>query len=277
MPKAGSTLIFEKEWTQEQKQDAGTVTQPEPRDIRAENKQLIDDVNKNWFRLSLNLAETYDKELWKYWVGAGFDNFKAYCEQELHLEYRIAMWRVQMGRAISKFGITEEMVANLGGWTKFKEWTRLLTVDGVQREELLGVLQAIKEMTFEQTKEYVESIITEHKGGEEVQKVTLTFNMVGEAANVVKAALKEVMSLIDGDSESQALEYMCLDYGANSNQKLNEKFQDLVKKHREMGLKKAPKEHRKEHANKGKAHAAKASKKKASKKASKKSAKKGGK
>jgi hypothetical protein len=246
MPK--SELIFEEQ------QSAGTVTQPEPRDIRAENKKLIDDVNKNWFRLSINLAETYDTELWKRWVGAHFNSFKDYCEQELHLEYRIAMWRVQMGRAIIKFGIAEDMVSNLGGWTKFKEWTRLLTVDGVQRDELLNILKQIKDLTFEETKEYIESVITEHKGGEEVQKVTLTFTMVGEGANVVKSALKAVMDLIDGDSESQALEYMCLDYGANSNQKLNETFLTLAKKHREMGLKKHAVEHKKEHANKGKSH-----------------------
>jgi hypothetical protein len=269
MPK--SELIFEEQQT------AGTMTQPEPRDIRAENKQLIDDVNRNWYKLSINLAETYDGELWKHW--GSFDNFKAYCEQELHLAYRIAMWRVQMGRAIKRFGISEEMVGNLGGWTKFKEWTRLLTVDGVQREELLGVLQAIKDLTYEQTVEYIESIITEHRGGEEVQKMTLTFSMVGEAANVVKATLKDVMELIDGESESQALEYMCLDYGANRNQKLNDKFLALAKKHREMGLKNTPKEHHKEHANKGKSHAKKIKKtadkpvKAAKKKTSKKGAK----
>jgi hypothetical protein len=266
MPK--NELIFEEQ------QSAGTVTQPEPRDIRAENKQLIDDVNKNWFRLSVNLAETYDGELWKRWVAPHYENFKAYCEQELHLEYRIAMWRVQMGRAIAKFGITEDMVSNLGGWTKFKEWTRLLTVDGVRREELINILKKIKDLTFEETKEYVESIITEHKGGEDVQKVTLSFTMIGEGANVVKAALKEVMDLIDGDSESQALEYMCLDYGANSNQKLNEKFQELAKKHREMGLKKHAAKHKKEHANKGKSHGKKATKpvQKSAKKASRKKA-----
>lgn len=232
---------------------AGTITEPEPeRDLRAENLKLVEDAGRNWYRLSKNLAESYDSEIWKHW---SFPSFKDYCNIELHLEYRLAMWRVQMGRAIIKFGITEEMVSKLGGWTKFKEWTRLLTIEEIPRDKLLEALRGLQSLSFEQTKEYIESIIAEHRGGEDVQVVTMTFRLIGEGANVVKATLKDVKEFIDAENETQALEYMALDYGANRSNKLNQDFLGLAQKHREMAKKK--KGAHKEHANKGKKQAEK--------------------
>jgi len=234
------------------KSKSGSVTTPIDPDsiLRRENKSLVEDINKNWYKLSCNLSTVYNAETWRVW---GFSSFKEYVEEELNLGYRIAAWRVQMGRAIVKYNVSETQVNRLGGWTKFKEWTSLLSFD-ITRNRLLQILEEIRNKTFDETKDYIESIKTEIRGGVEVRRVVMSFQLIEEEAEVVKSALKEIKHLIDTDNDSTALSYMAMDYGANHG-KLNEKIADLVKKY-QTKRKKAKNPH-KEHANKGKKHSKK--------------------
>jgi hypothetical protein len=182
----------------------------EEKDIRKEIKTLLDTISESWYYLSQKLYEVYTGDLFKTW---GYNSFEDYSKEELSMEYRIAMFYVQIGQAIKKFGIPEDKVRTLG-WTKFKELTYLFK-EGISKEEIDNYIDEVKTKSYTEIKDFVKTERVRRAGGDTsvIEKaVKLEFRLKKDQAELVQTALKESMGLINSDNEGMALVYICVDW-----------------------------------------------------------------
>jgi hypothetical protein len=230
-----------------QETERRVIDKKEAKDIRNRAKGYIDNIEQSWFELSQLLVEIYDSEIYKTWSDE-FTTFEKYCEQELGLSYRIALFRLNMGRSIVDFGIKQSQVEGLG-WSKFKELCTLFTKD-MAKEDVYNILKEVKtrKMTFAEVADYVRSQKVIRHGGENVKKVRHIFTLTEQQNDVVDEALKEAMSVASTDNTSLALEYICAEWLDSHNPAFAQKVLPSLQEH---AAKAAVKAKHKEHANKG--------------------------
>jgi len=211
---------------QETQSTLGTITHPEDRDLRSENINLMHDIGKNWYRLSRNLTETYDSEIYRTW---GYNSFREYVEAELtDIEYRIAVYRVQTGRAINHLGLGEEVVSELG-WSKFKELIGIVD-DSMTQKDVLSMIEECKDKTYLKVKEYVQEIKNKRLGGELIKRVVLKFDVPEEVATAINAVLEEIRKLLgETASAGTCLEYGLTEWAYNHNPELKESLLKQLK------------------------------------------------
>lgn len=180
-----------------------------PVDYRSIAKELVRTINESWFDFSI-IAYKIDKDgLWSEW---GYNTIKEYAEQELGIEYRTFRYRVVMGEAIQRFGITKEQVAELG-WSKFKELSTLfLAKQDVDPEDIAETIEDAKALSFREIKDFVRTTRSTYEGEPVTTKVTMKFTLVDESATVVTEALNRAIQLIGIESQNSALEYICADW-----------------------------------------------------------------
>ncbi len=218
-------------------------------DVLTQIDSWLDDAELNWFHISKAFPQVYDEELYKTKINVStkkpYETFKEYVEQHLGLDYRLAMWRLQNGRAIHQFKISAIKVANLG-WSKFKEITSVLRAETTQAE-VDKLLKAAEGKTFVQVQDMVKKERIEKAGGVHHRKVTMKFSFLDEQASVIEHALNEAKTLSNTENISLALEYICMEWLMNHNPEI---ASDVVNKlHTE---KKPPELAHKKHANAGK-------------------------
>lgn len=223
-----------------------------PKDIRQSIKANLEQIEQNWFDVSILLSIVYHEELFKNW---GYKDFVEYFTKELNLSYRLAMGRVQIGDCLRSCDIDRVQVAKIG-WTKFKELTSLLKPNST-KEQVSAIIKKAEKMTYLDIANYVKQVRTETAVIN--RRTTLSFRLSNDQADIVEEALQTAEGLtMAQNSRDIALEYICIEWLMSHKAEPNEAIMSKISK---SDIPKAP---HKEHANKGK------SKKKATKKATKK-------
>lgn len=194
------------------KRGTKTAATPPPKDIRKRLKQLVEETERNWFEFAQLAAEAYDTEMYKAW---GYTDFMTYCQQELGFtsssSYRMAMWRVQMGRTIKELGLKEGQVAKLG-WTKFKELSGLLNKD-MTSDEVKDMLLQAQGMSFREVQDYVKKTRLSTEGREATTFRTFTFkNVPNDQGALIDQAIRDAMELIGTQDPTAAFEYICTEW-----------------------------------------------------------------
>lgn len=214
---------------------------------------------KAFFDASVELAKLYYNKTFEFW---SIPDFKSYVESDLAPEgisYRVAMYRVQMGKAIIEHGLTKERIEKIG-WSKFKEVASAII--GKSKKQVDHILNDVADMGFDDVATYIKNVKLQ-KSGEATELTTVTLRFIDDAAKTFNRALAMVaesqeIELAGNETrcaESMALEFMSLHDP--------EKAEQFSKKVHTPLHEKAP---HKEHANKGqKAAAKKTTKKKATK------------
>jgi len=159
------------------KKKAETVVNTDDR--RGYVKELLENIDSNWFSLSLELNTIYEGKEFEEW---GFESFRDYVELELQLEYRVAMYRVKIAQAIMEFDIDKDEVLEIG-WTKFKELIPFLTKDKRKRAKLFKLA---KELTVRE----LQAKLKEAKGGGKEQSISYTFKFNPEQSEIINEALE---------------------------------------------------------------------------------------
>lgn len=239
----------------------------DPNDLRSLILGCFEDIEKNKFSLNQYIYEVYESEIYKSW---GFEDFKSYVDQELPVEYRVAMWYRQMGKVMNLFGITQQQVDEIG-WTSFKELATLIT-DKTDKSKVVSFLAYAKAHSFREVAEYVrkEKAKVHGKVAEERFSISLTFNKDQHA--VYQEVLSESKALADTENDALAIEYALSEWLANHKEGGNAAVKAGL--HPTKEPEKLPQTV--ERAGKGKKKGAKkAAKKEAKKKATKKEAKGG--
>jgi hypothetical protein len=194
-----------------QETSVGTAVKKMPRseEVRQGILDAHQIVEQSYVDLAKLLAEAYHKEFYLEW---GFADFKEYCDAELDVQYRKAMYLVEVADCIKKYKIPIKDVEKLG-WTKMKDLATVIT-----EENLKEWIAKAKELSSRELTEQVK--ISRQEDGEGrgavPQVTTMKFTMGEAEANVITEALEEAKKLLEGGDSAQqsvlALEMICQDW-----------------------------------------------------------------
>ena len=158
-------------------------------------KELLENIDSNWFSLSLELNSIYQGKEFEEW---NYESFRDYIELELQLEYRIAMYRVKISQAITDYNIDKEEVLEIG-WTKFKELIPFLTKDKRKRAKLFKLA---KELTVRE----LQAKLREAKGGGKEQSISYSFKFNPEQSEIINEALEIGAGVFKTQDKNRVLE-----------------------------------------------------------------------
>lgn len=141
----------------------------------------------------------------KAYVSAGYDGdkgFQEYCKTELNMEYRHAMYLVQIYNTILPLGVDEDRLIRIG-WTKARELCQYITEENAE-----SLLLAAEEMNKEELIEHVKTTYVSAKTGEaakeRVKKVKYSFQAFEDQAEIVGAALERAKETNGSDDINAA-------------------------------------------------------------------------
>jgi hypothetical protein len=144
----------------------------------------------------------------------GCENLRSYIEQVLDLNYRRAMYYVQIYKGLIESGVQWTDVNDVG-WTKLKEIVPILSPKNVGKWAALA-----KKSTVLKLHELVVAEVAKRKGLDvEDQKTgvsTKTFKLHSDQREVVDAAISKAKTLSNTEFDAAALEYICLDFTGNA-------------------------------------------------------------
>lgn len=188
---------------------AGAVQKNASKQARQEivRKELLDAqqlIEENYISLAQLLSEAYHKEFHLEW---GFNDFREYCDAELGVDYRKAMYLVDIWDKIKGLGLPKGRVAKLG-WTKMKDIAAVINEKNAKEW-----LDKAEKMTSRELTEAVKIIRKKDTSGTSVPTVTtMTLRMSESEANVITEAIEEAKKLIENDNSVVALEMICQDW-----------------------------------------------------------------
>lgn len=144
-----------------------------------------------------------------------YSSFKEYVESEHGLNYRRAMYYVQIYNDLVESGVPWDKVKHLG-WTKLKEITPVLTKENADEwvaiAEKQTVLQLVETVKNHQNAENPKAI------EDQTAKVvtTMTFKVHEDQKATIRAAIDKAKGISDTTVDTVALEFLCLDYLSGS-------------------------------------------------------------
>lgn len=216
MTSATLTLMKNKTKAKEAKDDANILTEVahEIENLTQESAfqmvpTLVEDLEFNMFRLGGILSVINAHK----WYGP-HKNFKELVEKDFSLEYRKAMYLIDIYEKLLENDIPWDAVKDVG-WTKLRVLAKHLTPENVD----YWVAQA-KKMTFIQLCEALKATISQKSGSGDAEETapvtstvtTLTFKVHTDQKEVVRAALDKIKEETKTEFDTVALEYLCTGY-----------------------------------------------------------------
>lgn len=193
----------------EVRQDSQSV-----RDILAEQdaleaaKALIEQVERTYFTLGGVLSHIYAEGIHK---SVGYDGkrgFADYVEAELGIQYRKAMYLINIYDYFRALGVDETRLGEIG-WSKAKELVNHANADNF--DELVDYA---KSNTRDDLVKFLKTQNVSDGTGEggSVKKVRLTFSLFADQSETVTRAIDAAKSMAGSDDPNQALEYICAEW-----------------------------------------------------------------
>jgi hypothetical protein len=171
-------------------------------------KALVTQAEETYFTLGGVLAHIYYEGIFKSAGFTGKRGFADYVENELGVQYRKAMYLIDIYVTFRKLGVDERRLTQVG-WSKAKNLTKYATAENV--EELLDMAERStrNEMDEHLRTSYVDG---ETGVGERTRRTTVKFTLFADQAETVTRALDEAKQMADNDSPEVALEYICAEW-----------------------------------------------------------------
>ncbi len=178
---------------------------PRQEEVRGALKEAHAAIEQNYMSLCELLYEAYHRDYFTEW---GFDEFADYCETELDIKYRKAMYLVDIWDKVKTLKLSKAKVAKLG-WTKMKDIASVINEDNAKEW-----LEKAEKMTSREVTEAVKvTRRPDSSNGEAVPTITtMTFKMSEGEANIITDAIEEAKKLTDSNNSVVALEMICQDW-----------------------------------------------------------------
>lgn len=172
--------------------------------------QLLNDIDHDYFRLGGYLSKIQN-EGW--FMEKGYETFKSYVESDCGIQYRKAMYLIQIYNGLVASGVSWADVKHLG-WTKLKELAAILTPDNV------GEWAALAEnMTVMALQEHIKAStaapnsdgpIADDSAAQAV--TTMTFKVHADQKTTVREALDKAKHEVGTEFDAVALEAIAMNY-----------------------------------------------------------------
>lgn len=154
----------------------------------------------------LNLArliyESYREGFYQEW---GFSDFTDYCNKELDIEYRKAMYFVQIGEKLKSIALPADRLEKMG-WTRVKDLVSIITPE--TKNEWLEKAEAANS-----AKDFT-AMVQAAKGKKTIETgiTTLKFKLSNEVAQIILEAIEESKEMLENPDPSIALEVICQEW-----------------------------------------------------------------
>jgi hypothetical protein len=163
---------------------------------------------ETYFTLGGVLAHIYYGDIYK---RAGFNGkrgFEEYVEQRLNINYRKAMYLIDIYTTFRRLGVDEKRLSQIG-WSKAKELTKHATKENF--EELVEIADTKSRAELQ---EYIRSELVNpsNETGERVRRTTMKFVLFADQAESVTRAINLAKERVGSDNENQALEYIAIEW-----------------------------------------------------------------
>lgn len=193
----------------------------------AQVPKLLDSIDQDYFKLGGVLSKVQN-EGW--FMNKGYETFKAYVEAECNIQYRKAMYLIQIYNGLVASGVEWDQVKHLG-WTKLKELATILTVENADEWVSLA-----EDMTVLQLQEHIkQSTAAEHSADSASsdttakQTTTMTFKLHQDQKDTVREALDKAKHEAGTEFDSVALEAMSIGYLGGESKVAKVSLVDLLK------------------------------------------------
>jgi len=188
--------------TKAKKKTTKAVTVSRAIKVRKEVIDLRKTIETNYLELAKRFSEIREKQ---YYRDYGFQSFASYCEMELGIKSRRAIYLSDIWNMVSEYHLSIPQIRSIG-WTKAKELTRVLTADNAK--ELIALA---KDMSVGELQQEVRKLASP---GVTVTPppTTLTkieFRLDESEADVITSALEAAKSMIETENGTTALEHIC--------------------------------------------------------------------
>lgn len=171
---------------------------------------LLDNIDHDYFRLG-GVLSAIQSAGW--FMDKGHETFRSFVESECGLQYRKAMYLIQIYTGLVGSGVEWSQVKHLG-WSKLKELAPILSPENVV--EWVAVAE---NMTVLQLQDHIKaSTKGENAGnspevdGETSKTTTMTFKLHSDQKTTIKEALAKAKHETGTIFDSVALEAMALDF-----------------------------------------------------------------
>jgi len=163
---------------------------------------------ETYFTLGGVLAHIYYGDIYK---RAGFDGkrgFEEYVEQRLNINYRKAMYLIDIYTTFRRLGVDEKRLTQIG-WSKAKELTKVATKDNFAE-----LVEIADKKSRSELQEYIRSELVNpsDETGERVRRTTMKFVLFADQAESVTRAINLAKERVGSDNENQALEYIAIEW-----------------------------------------------------------------
>jgi hypothetical protein len=186
-------------------------------DILDAAKNLVTQAEQTYFNLGGILAEIYRTKAYGEAGYTGEGAWDAYLSQELGLEYRKAMYLIEIYKAFSKLDVDEARLASIG-WTKI----RLLAkhIKGLSQEDVDSLLDEAENMNRDELSEHIqETLVDASKGGkkEKIKKVKFGgFSAFADEGEYIGAAIERAQELVEGGDYQAAMKHIIREWAVST-------------------------------------------------------------
>lgn len=136
--------------------------------------------------------------------------FALYVKEHLNMEYRKAMYLVDIYYKFNLFGISGEKVAEIG-WTKASKIARVMSEDNAEKLVELAETQSVSELSDSIKESYHEVGGTE---GEKKRKITFKFRLWEDQAKAVEEVLLGTQEAMGFKDLADAFEHIVMEWAA---------------------------------------------------------------
>lgn len=165
---------------------------------------------------------------------SGKGGLEAYINNELGMEYRKAMYLIEIYFNFNKFGVGSEVVSRLG-WTKCKEIVRVMTEENAQELIEIAENSTVADLKDTIREDFVGDAATEGTRQTPKRRVTFKFRLFEDQAVGVEQIFAQAKEALGLEDDNQIFEHIATEWAG---QNLDVRAQQKSK--RAAAKKKAP-------------------------------------
>jgi hypothetical protein len=187
--------------------EVGVSTKQAPREVTVREGILekYKQIETGYIDLAQLMSEAYHREYHLKW---GFKDFREFCDSELGMHYRKALYLVDIWDKVKTLNLSRAKVEKLG-WTKMKDIAQVVTAENAKEW-----MDKAEKMTTREVSEAVKVSRSPDRTatGTVPHITTMTLKMSEAETRVVMEAVEEAKKMTQSDNTVVALEMICQDW-----------------------------------------------------------------
>jgi hypothetical protein len=185
-----------------------TAVQTTADSLREEIPRLLSTVDSTYVEVAQKLSEVFHKGYYK--VPYGYDKFDEWCEAELVIKPRKAMYLVEIFDKANMLNLPMERISRIG-WTKMKELVAILSKD-MPENDIAGWLDFAEENSTSVVINEVKNHRVRTRSDAVAGDIKWHLVMNESEANIITDAVEEAKAITNNENTVVALEYICQDW-----------------------------------------------------------------